>query len=423
MAQTNQVPLSVFQAPAGSASRPADDSQRGLLALGLAGLCAFLNVYASQPLLPTLERTFAASKAEAALTVGAPSAAVALASPLFGVLAERVGLRRVMVASLFALAVPTVLAATATSIHWLVAWRFCQGLFVPGIYAIGIAYAARRFSEKELGHAMASLVTGNVIGGFLGRTLTGQVTAVANWRLAFGALSLLTLLGAALTAHLLPREPPAGTERPPQGSAMHQLFAPAVLGTFGVGFSLLFIQMAIFTYVTFYLAAAPFHLGPSALGGVFAIYLLGAVVTPRAGRIIDRIGPTRGLSLAIGLGLLGAVVTLMPILPLIVLGLACCATATFVGQSAATSHLARLVPEALRSRASGFYLSCYYIGGAVGGVAPAVVWKYGGWTACVLLVVVAQVATLICVNVSSDGACNRLVRGSRDCVSGSTQTG
>jgi MFS transporter, YNFM family, putative membrane transport protein len=413
MAETNLAPLPMFQAVAASAgseapaSDPSEGTQAGLLALGLAGLCAFLNVYASQPLLPTLEHALNASKAEAALTVSAPSAAVALTSPIFGLLAERFGQRRVMVASIFALVLPTALAATAPSVHWLVFWRFCQGLSVPGIYAVGIAYAARRFARSELSHAMASLVTGNVIGGFLGRTLSGQIAAVASWRYAFLTLSLLTLVGAALTARLLPQEPASlasPLELRQSRPSARRLVAPAVLATYWVGFSLLFIQVAMFTYVTFYLADAPFHLGPSALGSVFAIYLIGALVTPRAGRIIDHIGTRRGLFLAVGLGLLGALITLLPSLPAVVLGLACCATATFVGQSAATSHLSLLVPEPLRARASGLYLSCYYIGGAVGGVAPALAWHAGGWNACVLLVVVAQVLTLLCIGASSGGA-------------------
>lgn len=377
----------------------------GLLGLCLAGLCAFLSVYASQPLLPTLERAFDVGKAGAALTVSAPSTAVALASPLSGYLADRWGQRRIMLASLFLLVVPTALAATATSMPWLIFWRFCQGLAVPGIYAVGIAYAANRFPSRDLGHAMASLITGNVLGGFLGRTLSGQIAALAGWRYAFLALALLTGVGAVLTWRLLPDErgrvsSHSGTPR----TSARDLLRPEVLATFGIGFSLLFVQVAVFTYVTFYLAAPPFELGPSALGAIFAIYLIGAVVTPRAGRLIDRIGSLRGLSLAVALGLAGPVLTLVPRLGWVVAGLACSATATFVGQSAATSYLSQVVPPTLRARASGFYLSCYYVGGAVGGVAPALIWSWGGWSSCVALVVAIELISLVVIRCAKDPA-------------------
>ena len=69
--------------------RPQEPRLGALLALGLAGFCAFLNVYAAQPLLPLLTATFGASKAAAGLTVSAPNLAVALAAPLVSARAAR----------------------------------------------------------------------------------------------------------------------------------------------------------------------------------------------------------------------------------------------------------------------------------------------------------------------------------------------
>jgi hypothetical protein len=36
------------------------------------------------------------------------------------------------------------------------------------------------------------------------------------------------------------------------------------------------------------------------------------------------------------------------------------------------------------------YSTCYYAGGSTGGALPSLFWVTGGWTACVLLVVAAQ---------------------------------
>src|SRR6476469_5200404 len=94
----------------------------------LAGFGAFLDLYSTQPLLPLLARTFHASSFAVSLTVTAPTIGVALAAPLAGRLADRLGLRNVIVASALALAVATLLAATAVSLPQLIAWRFAQGL-------------------------------------------------------------------------------------------------------------------------------------------------------------------------------------------------------------------------------------------------------------------------------------------------------
>ena len=156
---------------------------------------------------------------------------VALASPLIGLLAARRPAHRVISGSLFVLVVPTLLAATAGSLPALVAWRFAQGLAVPGVYAVGITYATRRWPGRSVGRAMAALITGNVLGGYMGRAVSGIAAERWGWPAAFVALGMLTLAGALATRRLLPPAgdaPPARTTRPrassppePRRQALH----------------------------------------------------------------------------------------------------------------------------------------------------------------------------------------------------------
>ncbi len=46
-------------------------------------------------------------------------------------------------------------------------------------------------------------------------------------------------------------------------------------------------------------------------------------------------------------------------------------------------------------RPSGLYVSSYYVGGAMGGLVPALAWRIGGWTACVAFVALVQAATIL----------------------------
>ena len=71
----------------------------------LAGFTAFLDLYATQPLLPLLTRVFGATHVAVSLTVTASTVAVALAAPFVGRLADIVGRKRVIVGSAFVLAV------------------------------------------------------------------------------------------------------------------------------------------------------------------------------------------------------------------------------------------------------------------------------------------------------------------------------
>jgi predicted MFS family arabinose efflux permease len=63
-------------------------SRAGLsLALFITGFATFVNLYATQPLLPQFRQIFHASELMVSLTVSAPVLAVALAAPLIGLLA------------------------------------------------------------------------------------------------------------------------------------------------------------------------------------------------------------------------------------------------------------------------------------------------------------------------------------------------
>lgn len=382
--------------------RPAAPGPQGppdsaLYALGLAGFCAFLGVYATQPLLPLLERVFGISKGVAALTVSAPIIAVAVASPFAGLVLRRHRHRAVIVAALFALPVPMLLAATSPGVGVLVAWRFLQGLVVPGIYAVTMAFITEEWPAHRLGRAMAALVTGNVIGGFSGRVLSGFAAERGGWRASFVLLAVVTAIAAVVAWRLLPHGAPGRPAQSlvPRIRLRDVLGEPRLVATFAVGFNVLFTLVATFTYVTFHLAAPPFQLGTGALSWLFTVYLVGAVVTPFAGRWIDRIGSRRAISVALGGALLGGAFTLVHSVWAVVVGLAVGCTAAFVSQSASTTYLRTAAPERVRSWASGFYVSTYYLGGAAGGVAPALAWRLGGWPACVALVALVQLSTLL----------------------------
>ncbi len=365
-----------------------------VVAVALAGFCTFLDLYATQPLLPLFVRLFHAPTARVSLTVSATTLAVALAAPFAGLLADRVGRKPVIVASIFGLVVPTALAATASTLHALIFWRLLQGLCMPGIFGVMMAYISEEWSGGA-GSAMAGYVTGNVLGGFCGRFLTGLIAEHFGWREAFAVLAGLNLLGAVSVWRWLPpsrRFQPETDWRASLRAMAGHLRNPALLATYAVGFNVLFSLVATFTYVTFYLAAPPFRLGTLALGSVFLTYLLGAVVTPLGGRWIDRFGPRIALAAALAVSGGGVLLTLASRLPLVIAGLALCCSGVFVCQSAASSFVGKAAGRA-RSSATGLYVTFYYTGGSVGATLTGLFWARGGWPTCVLLVVGVQAVT------------------------------
>jgi predicted MFS family arabinose efflux permease len=248
---------------------------------------------------------------------------------------------------------------------------------------------------------MSIYVSGTALGGFSGRAVTGVLADHAGWRASFLVLGVMSLSGAALVAWLLPnRQRPHHAEPRPRFRQiflpmLHHLRNPRLLTTYLVGFNVLFSLVGVFTYITFYLAAPPFSLSTAKLSLLFVVYLVGLIATPLAGALLPLVGLRTGITGSILLSLAGVLLTLVHSLPVVIMGLALCCTGVFISQSCATSFLREAASESSRASAVGMYVACYYLGGTVAGVAPSLVWKLGGWTACAAMVAGIDVLSIV----------------------------
>lgn len=366
-------------------------------AVGLTGFCSFLDVYVTQPVLPRLAEVFHASPAAVGLTISAVTLAMAIAAPLIGILADRVGRKRLIVTAVLLLAAPTWLAAFSPNLAALVHWRFVQGLLVPGVFVVTIAYVTEEWVDRRAAaFAMAIYVVGTVVGGVSGRFLTAVITGLWGWRPAFEILASLTIIGGLAVWRLLPPAQRFFRQddlRAALRAATGHFQNRRLVATFVMGFNMLFMLVAIFTYVSFHLAAAPFRLGAAALGFVYFAYLPSLAVVPSAGSWTGRVGHRRSLILALLVAGAGALVTLWPAIPAILVGLALESGGLFVAQTAATSYLG-VEADTARSSAAGLYAAFYYVGGSLGGVLPGLFWHWLHWGGCVALVMLADIVAI-----------------------------
>jgi MFS transporter, YNFM family, putative membrane transport protein len=372
---------------------------RRRIAVILCGLCSFLDLWATQSLLPMLAHELHATPVAVSFTVSMPPLAIALMAPWTGVVADVLGRKRVIVAAMFVLVVPTVMVGFSTTLGAIVFWRFCQGLFVPPIFAGTVAYVADEFPPGEATGATGLYTAAGVFGGFLSRFLTALLADHFGWRGAFLGMAFLTFALAVGVATLMPKERSFASVPSLLGSAremMQHFRDPRLVATYSIGFCALFTFITIFTFVGFRLAAPPFLLSTAALGSLFVTYLAGVVTTPLVGRGVALLGRRRLVLLALLVWAVGLVLTLMPSLVAIIAGLAIAAAFGFMCQACSTSYVA-LTARRARSSAVGLYVTFYYLGGSVGGAAAGLAWIIAGWPGCVsmALIVLAIVATLV----------------------------
>lgn len=366
-------------------------------AVVVAGFCAFLQLYATQPILPLLTNVFDAGTVEVSLTVTMAALGVAISAPFAGLLADRFGRKRIIVISAFLLAICSLLAATSPDLGALIVWRFLQGVFTPGVFSVTVSYINDEWAGGGVGAALSAYVSGTVLGGFSCRFLSGLVAGRWGWRASFLVLGCLSLAGAFAILLLLQ------TERRTSRSAIPARAFPSaiaghlqnrlLLAVYAVGFCVLFSLVGIFTYVTFYLAAPPFQLSAGALGSIFLVYLIGAAINPISGRLIDRYGHRAVLAASMSACIAGLALTLVPALWVVCLGLAVCCTGVFACQTAGSGFIG-IAADRNRALAVGLYATFYYLGGSLGAVLPGYFWNWAGWPACAAFIASVQALTV-----------------------------
>ncbi len=367
---------------------------RRRLGIAVAGTTNFLSLYWVQALLPTLAVDFRAPQASTGLTVTATLLAVSLVAPFVGSISDMVGRKRLIVGAIWVLVAPCLLAATAPSLAVLVVWRFVQGLVLPFIFTVAVAYIGDEAPGDDGIRLAGTYSVGTIFGGFASRFISGYATDFLGWRASFVLLAVLTAGGGLVVSLVLPRETrfqPVRGLRTSAASFADHLTNPRLLATCAVGFAVLFSIIAAFTFANFVLAAPPYGLGPAALGSIFVVYLFGMISTPIASRLAVRIGRRATLVVAALMAVAGLLLTLLPSLWAIIGGLGLLAGAVFVEQSLTISFIGLAAPRA-KSTAVGLYVTCYYVGGSLGGILPAGIWHRAGWPGCVVLSIVVQLS-------------------------------
>src|SRR5499427_7151324 len=359
------------------------------IAVATAGFCAFLNLYSPQALLPALAREFGAGAAEISTIMSASALAIALTAPFTGALADVLGRKRVITAAMLAVVVPMAGAALAPDVGALIAWRFVQGLLLPPIFAVTVAYIGDEWPPAEVAGVTGVYIAGSSLGGFCGRFLPGLLGDLIGWRGAFLTLAGLSLMGAVTLTLLLPREKGFVRSQGLTAAArqmLRHLKNPQLLATYGIGFGVLFNFIAVFTYVSFHLAGAPYHFSSTLLGAIFVTYLAGTVIAPMTGWMTARLGRRRFILVVIAAWMGGALLTLAPPVPAIIVGLTFCAGCGMLCQTIATGYVTEIAKEG-RSSAVGLYVTSFYIGGSMGAFLPGLAWERGGWPAAIAMVV------------------------------------
>jgi YNFM family putative membrane transporter len=380
------------------AANPAHASARSTLALSLAGFSCFMLLYGTQPLLPQLTSAFAISPGTASLSVTAGTGLMALLLIPLSLLADRYGRERLMRLGLVGAAGCSLASAWAPDFTLLVLARAGLGLCVAGVPAAAMAYLGEELPVTERARAMGLYIGANALGGMAGRLIAASVSEwTGSWHDGLAAISLLGLLVAAVFWRLLP--PAAHFEA--RSLQPRLLFAdvrriyadPGLPWLFSTAFLGMGTLVGLYNFLPFRLSAAPYGLGPAAIGSIFLLYAVGSYASAWAGRQVARHGRPRML---LGMALLmttGIAVTLAAPLWAIVGGLALYTFGFFAVHTVASAWVGQRAGTR-RGLVSALYLSSYYLGGSVIGTASGWAWTEAGWPGVIAALLACATAVI-----------------------------
>jgi len=369
--------------------------RRTNLALFAAGFATFALMYCVQPLLPLFAQLFHISAAASSLAISSVTASVAVAILLAGSISEAWGRKPVMTASMFASAVLTTMSPLAPGWSSFLGMRALEGLAFSGLPAVAMAYLSEEMHPSAIGLAMGLYVGGTAVGGMSGRFLIGVLTDLAGWRIALSSIGLIGLLAALIFWRSLPRSEHFHARPMHLGSLVNSfgdhLSEPGLRWLYLEGFLLMGAFVTVYNYVGFRLMAAPYSLSHSAVGAIFAVYLVGTVSSTWVGHLAGRLGRRNVFWCVVACMLVGVLITLLRPLALIILGLAVFTFGFFGGHSVLSSWVG-LRARHSKAQASSLYLFFYYVGSSIVGTAGGYFWKLYGWQG-----VVAFLTTLLSI--------------------------
>jgi MFS transporter, DHA1 family, multidrug resistance protein len=171
---------------------------------------AFVGFYFSAPFIPFLVRQLGVTDPRAVavwsgVLIGLGPASAAIASPLWGRLADRIGGRLLLVRTVFGFALINLLCALATSIWQLAVLRLLMGA-LGGFTAVALALASLSAPPEYLTRAIAMAQSTQILGLMVGPALGGLLADHFGIRAAFVGSSGLAII-AGLNMLLVYHEP------------------------------------------------------------------------------------------------------------------------------------------------------------------------------------------------------------------------
>jgi YNFM family putative membrane transporter len=349
-----------------------------LIVLALTTVLSFSVIYAPQPLLPVLMGEFGVDKSRAALLITVVFFFLSIAPIFYGWVLEAFSSKRLMRLSILALGITELFFFSAKSFSSLMLIRVAQGMLVPALLTSLMTYISTVSEDGQVQKMMAFYIAATILGGFLGRSVSGLISTYFGWRYSFLMLGI-SLLCCFFLLGALRQDTRMEVAKPSLRAMVDILGEGRFRSVYLIIFCVFLAFASLLNFLPFRLTELGGRTSELKIGLMYSGYLMGIAVSLNSTRLTRLFGGEMKAVIA-GLTVYAAMMLSFNAgsVPVIFVSMFIFCGGMFLVHSTASGYINKHAKNS-KGLVNGLYVAFYYTGGTIGSYFPGFIYKRYGW--------------------------------------------
>ncbi|MEE3743728.1 MFS transporter [Campylobacter porcelli] len=358
-------------------------------------------LYATQPIGPIFESQLGISKTQAALFTTAIMTPLAFAGIFYGYLLEKIQIKSILVIAFLLLGISEIIFSFTHSYFLLLNIRGFQGLLIPAVLTGIMSYISQISSKDSVANAIGVYIGVTIIGGFMGRALSGFFTDIFGWRVFFFIIGCVAIIASMLLLKFS-QNIKASYLKPRLVDIIHTLKTRHNLYIFLMIFGIFFTFQAMLNFIPFELAKIDNEYSSSKAGMLYIGYLVGVLVAFNTKKIVAFFGGSiKAITAGIIILIIATQIFRADSFEWIFIAMVIFCLGNFISHSIASGFINKMATSH-KGISNGLYVSFYYFGGALGSFVPGFIYMPFGWSALLWFISGVSLISLIFIMVIRD---------------------
>jgi MFS transporter, YNFM family, putative membrane transport protein len=371
-------------------------SKAHLAIIYFTAIITICSLYAAQPIQPVFQEEFQLTNLQALLFTTLMMFPLGIAPLFYGFLLETFSAKLLVRSAVLLLGLLELVFACSTSYFSLLLIRAIQGLMIPAILTSLMSYISFTSERENVQHSIAAYIAATIVGGFVGRFLSGLSTELFGWRYFFGFLGFM-LIGVFFLLRVLEKDANMEYARPKLSEVGSLLRKKKYFWLYVGIFSIFFVFSAMMNFLPFALKAMNPGAGEAGIGFLYFGYAMGIFVSLNSRKIIAYFGnESDAIRGGIVIFFVGTSLFFIQSYTVMFAAMFVFCTGLFMAHSLLSGFVNKMSSEK-KAIANGVYISFYYLGGTLGSFVPGFFYERYGWSGFLMFLQLMLLFSFFCI--------------------------